>query len=103
MENDLSSRRRELESRARERGLDVDAHLKELDASGGGDDDGLVVAALASVLGLPIRQVFDASARLDELERSADEVARRQQLLERHAEHWHELRERLGDEGALWD
>jgi|SwirhirootsSR2_FD_contig_31_17026674_length_361_multi_2_in_0_out_0_1 hypothetical protein len=103
MENDLSSRRRELESRARERGLDVDAHLKELDASGGGDDDGLVVAALASVLGLPIRQVFDASARLDELERSADEVARRQQLLERHAEHWHELRERLGDEGALGD
>ena len=97
MENDLASRRRELEGRARERGLDVDAHLEKLDVS----DDGLVVAALASMLGLPIRQAFDASVRLDELERSANEAARPQQLLERHAEHWEELRERLGEEEAL--
>lgn len=99
MENDLSSRRRELETRARERGLDVDALLEKLDAS----NDGLVVAALGSMLGLPIRQVFDASARLDEVERSANEMARPQQLLERQAEHWKELRERLGEEGALED
>jgi hypothetical protein len=99
MEDDLSSRRRELETRARERGLDVDALLEKLDAS----NDGLVVAALGSMLGLPIRQVFDASARLDELERSANEMARPQHLLERHAEHWQELRERLGEEGALED
>ena len=99
MENDLSSRRRELEGRARERGLDVDAHLEKLDAS----DDGLVVAALGSMLGLPIRQVFDVSVRLDEIEDSASELARPQQLLERHAKHWQELQDRLREEGALED
>ena len=99
MENDLSSRRRELESRARERGLDVDSHLARLDAS----DEGLVIVALGSMLGLPIRQVFDVSVRLDEIERSASEMARPQQLLERHAEHWQELQDRLGEEGALKD
>jgi hypothetical protein len=97
MENDLSSRRRELEARARERGLDVGAQLEKL----GGSDDGLVVAALASMLALPIRQVFDGHTPLDELERSANEAAQPQQLLERHAEHWQELRERLGEERAL--
>jgi hypothetical protein len=99
MENELSSRRRELEGRARERGLDIDAHLEKLDAS----DDGLVVAALGSMLGLPIRQVFDVSVRLDEIEDSASELARPQQLLERHAEHWQELQDRLREEGALED
>ena len=100
MENEsLSSRRRELENRARQRGLDVDSSLQKLDPSG----DGLVVAFLATMLGLPIRGAFDVSAPLDELERSANELARPQQLLQMHAEHWHELQDRLGEEGALED
>jgi hypothetical protein len=98
MQNEfLSSRRRELESRARNRGLDVDARLEGLDAS----DDGLIVAVLASLLGLPIKDAFDGSAQLDELERTANELARSQQLLEKQAEHWQELRGRLGEEGTL--
>jgi len=100
MENELlSSRRRELEGLARERGLDADKPLQELDAS----DDGLAVAALATMLGLPIQDAFDASVRLDELERSANELARPQQLLESQAELLQELRDRLGEEGAQAD
>ena len=100
MENELlSSRRREIEALARERGLDVDKPLEELDASG----DGLVVAALATMLGLPIRGAFDASVRLNEVERSANELARPQQLLESQAEHLQEFRDRLDEEGASSD
>jgi len=95
----LTSRRRELETRARDSGLEVDPRLEGLDTT----DDRLVVAALGTLLGLPIRQVFDESVRVDELERSANELARRRQVLEAEAEHWQELRDRLGREGALED
>ena len=63
----LARRRIELTNRAEERGLDWQSRVSSLDA----DDDGLMVAALATLLGVSVRHAFDLDLSIDELEKLA--------------------------------
>jgi hypothetical protein len=68
MEADALARRRgELTGHADERGIDWKGELEGLPA----DDDGLMVAALASLLGLDIQRVFAVETSLGDLERDS--------------------------------
>jgi hypothetical protein len=68
MEADALARRRaELTGHADERSIDWKGQLEGLPT----DDDGLMVAALASLLGLDIQRVFDVETRLGDLERDS--------------------------------
>jgi len=71
----LSERRRQLEARAEQQGIDVQARLRGLPL----EDDGVMVGALATLLGLNVRGAFDAGMDLDELTRMSEE---------RRAEQW---------------
>ena len=80
----LARRRDELTARAEMRNIDWRAQLEGLPR----DDDGLMVAALASLLGVNIRRAFDVETRLEDLERlslrSEVEKEVRDGLLYRH-------------------
>jgi hypothetical protein len=66
----LAKRRAELTSRAEQRGIDWKAKLDGADM----DDDGFLVAALASLLGVDIQRVFDPESALDRLERESARI-----------------------------
>ena len=64
----LARRRAELSARADERDIDWQLQVKGLPT----DDDGLMVAALATLLGVGVREAFDPDLSVEELERHAE-------------------------------
>jgi hypothetical protein len=64
----LARRRAELSARADERGIDWQSQVKGLPT----DDDRLMVAALATLLGVDAHEAFDPAFSVDELERRAE-------------------------------
>jgi len=81
---ELIARRRELQAMADQQNIDWKTRLSSLPQ----DDDGLIVAALGTILGLNARRALDESITLNELlryseERRTGEVNR--ELIERYA------------------
>ena len=72
----LARRRAELSARADERGIDGKSQLEGLPT----DDDGLMVAALATLLGVDVRQAFAPEVSVEELERNAERSQAEQEM-----------------------
>jgi hypothetical protein len=64
----LGRRRAELSARADERSIDWQSEVERLPTG----DDGEVVAALATLLGVSIREAFNPDLSVEELERNAE-------------------------------
>jgi hypothetical protein len=88
----LSERRRELQARAEQQGVDLQAGLRGLPL----DDDGLILGALATLLGLNIMRAFDEGVDLDELTRFSEERRAEQLTPEMVERYTTELRETSG-------
>jgi L-alanine-DL-glutamate epimerase-like enolase superfamily enzyme len=91
----LSQRRHQLQARAEQHGIDVQARLGGLPL----DDDAVVIGALATLLGLSITLAFDAGVGLDELTRISEERRAEQLTPEMVEQYATELREAGGQSG----
>ena len=85
----LSERRRQLQARAEQQGIDLQARLRGLPL----DDDGVAVGALATLLGLNIMRAFDEGVDLGELTRFSEERRAEQLTPEMVEQYATELRE----------
>ena len=91
----LSERRRQLQARAEQQGVDLQSRLEGLPL----DDDGVIMGALATLLGLPITSAFDAAIDLDELTRLSEERRAEQLTNELIEQYVSELRQAGGQSG----